>query len=428
MSTVSRRDLLAGSAGVAAATLATGSCAAPSSRPARPAASAADGPADWEALRRQFRLEPGWANLALFYLASQPKRVRDAVDFLGAQVDANPLVVPTGMRLPDGPTGWPRVRRALASYIGGRAEDIAMTASTSIGLGVFYNGVRTRPGQEFLLTGYDHRAQRTAAELAAGKHGARVRPCSWFADPATATAEGIAAAVGDAIRPHTRIVGITWVQSSTGLRMPVRAVAAAVRRANEGRAPADRCLLVVDAVHGLAAVDEDAARLGADAVIAGTHKWLFGPRGTGFVWVNPEVLDQLHPTFVSFITGGGAAPLSPGGFLAFEHAFALPVAVEMHRQLGRTRVAARIAELSTRAKRGLIRIPGVTVHTPMAPELSAGITCFSMAGRTHEQIVGHAATRRVRLSASVHTRLGTAVINTPAEVDTAVGSVADLAR
>ncbi|TFE47374.1 aminotransferase class V-fold PLP-dependent enzyme [Streptomyces sp. ICN441] len=428
MSMASRRDLLVGSAGMAAAALASGSCAAVGSRPERPVAATSDGRMDWDALRRQFRLEPGWANLALFYLASQPKRVRDAVDFLSAQVDANPLVVPTGMRLPDGPTGWPRVRRALASFIGGRAEDIAMTASTSIGLGVFYNGVRTRPGQEFLLTGYDHRAQRTAAELAAEKRGARVRMCSWFADPATATAEGIAAAVGDAIRPHTRIVGITWVQSSTGLRMPVRAVAAVVRRANEGRAPADRCLLVVDAVHGLAAVDEDAARLGADAVIAGTHKWLFGPRGTGFVWVRPDVLDQLDPTFVSFIAGGGAAPLSPGGFLAFEHAFALPVAVDMHQQLGRARVAARIAELSTRAKQGLTRIRGVTVHTPMDPDLSAGITCFSVAGRTHEQVVDHAATRRVRLSASVHTRLGTAVINTPAEVDTALGSVAELAR
>jgi hypothetical protein len=29
--------------------------------------------------------------------------------------------------------------------------------------------------------------------------------------------------------------------------------------------------------------------LGCDAFAAGTHKWLFGPRGTGFVWAKPEV-------------------------------------------------------------------------------------------------------------------------------------------
>ncbi|MGW7356875.1 aminotransferase class V-fold PLP-dependent enzyme [Streptomyces sp. NPDC054802] len=229
-------------------------------------------------------------------------------------------------------------------------------------------------------------------------------------------------------RPNTRVVGITWVQSSTGLRMPVRAVAEVVRRANEGRSPADRCLLVVDGVHGLAAIDEDAAHMGADVVIAGTHKWLFGPRGTGLVWVAPDVLDQLRPTFVSFISGGEAAPLSPGGFLAFEHAFALPVAVALHEQLGRARVAARITQLSTRVKQGLSRIPGVTVHTPADAKLSAGITCFSVAGHTHQQVVDHAANHRVRLSTSTYTRIGTAVVNTPSEIDTALNSLADLTR
>ncbi|WP_328394041.1 hypothetical protein OHS70_04950 [Streptomyces sp. NBC_00390] len=66
--------------------------------------------------------------------------------------------------------------------------------------------------------------------------------------------------------------------------------------------------------------------------------------------------------------------MSPGGFLAFEHAFALPAAVALHEQLGRARVATRITQLSTRVKQGLSRIPGVTVHTPADPELSAGIT------------------------------------------------------
>ncbi|MDK9494450.1 hypothetical protein QEZ40_000324 [Streptomyces katrae] len=79
-------------------------------------------------------------------------------------------------------------------------------------------------------------------------------------------------------------------------------------------------------------------------------------------------------------------------------------------------------------KQGLGRIPGVTVHTPADPELSAGITCFSVAGHTHQQVVGHAATRRVRLSTSTYTRIGTAAVNTPAEIDTALNSLTDLIR
>ncbi|WP_189176588.1 aminotransferase class V-fold PLP-dependent enzyme [Streptomyces lasiicapitis] len=430
---VSRRHVLAAPVGAAAvAALGVPAGAAPSGVAGEPPVGV-DGRPDWGAVRAQFRLEPGWVNLATFYLAPQPRVVRAAVEHLCRQIDANPLSVTVGLSLPDGPTGWPRVRAALADYLGARPEHLAMTTSTTVGLGVVYNGVRTKPGQEYVLSGNDHHSHVEAARLAADKHGARVRLCSWFHDPAQATAEEITRTIREQIRPDTRVLGVTWVQSSTGLRMPVRQIAEVVRKANEGRAEADRCLLVVDGVHGLAAVDDDGARMGADILVAGTHKWLFGPRGTGLVCVSPQTLDQVRPTFASFMQGGGAAPLSPGGFLAFEHAFALPVSVAFHQALGRARVAGRITELSTRAKRGLARIPGVTLHTPSAPEMSAGITCFSVRGRGHEEVVALAAERKVRLSHASnldrpYPRMGTGIMNSPDDVDTALTAIADIAR
>jgi selenocysteine lyase/cysteine desulfurase len=43
-------------------------------------------------------------------------------------------------------------------------------------------------------------------------------------------------------------------------------------------------LLVVDGVHGIGAVDETIAEMGCDFFCAGTHKWMFAPRGTGILW------------------------------------------------------------------------------------------------------------------------------------------------
>ncbi|WP_406402395.1 aminotransferase class V-fold PLP-dependent enzyme [Streptomyces uncialis] len=436
MARVSRRHLLAGPVG-AAAVVASGGLA----RAAGPALGGAPpvtagGRPDWDAVRAQFRLEPGWVHLAMYHLASHPRVVREAVAHLSRQIDANPLAAPGGLSLPDGPTGWPRVLASLADYLGARPEQLAMTASTTIGLGVVYNGVRTRPGQEFVLSTDDHPSHVLAAQLAAEKRGAKVRLCSWFRDSAQATADEIIRTVREQIRPETRVLGVTWVQSGTGVRMPVRRIAEVVREANQGRAEADRCLLVVDGVHGLAAVDQDGARLGADILVAGTHKWLFGPRGTGLVWVSPQVLDQLRPTFATFIFSGGAAPLSPGGYLAFEHAFALPAAVAFHQRLGRARVADRITRLSTRAKHGLAGIPGVTVHTPADPEMSAGITCFSVRGHSAGQVISRAAEKRIRLSSlpvlphdsTPWPRIGTAIVNSPRDIDTALTAIADIAR
>ena len=53
---------------------------------------------------------------------------------------------------------------------------------------------------------------------------------------------------------------------------------------NKKRAEADRVLLCVDGVHGFGVEQESVGDLGCDFFVAGCHKWMFGPRGTGIVW------------------------------------------------------------------------------------------------------------------------------------------------
>ena len=47
---------------------------------------------DWESVRRQFELAPNHIHLALFFLASHPKPVRQAIEQYRSQIDANPLL------------------------------------------------------------------------------------------------------------------------------------------------------------------------------------------------------------------------------------------------------------------------------------------------------------------------------------------------
>jgi len=56
------------------------------------------------------------------------------------------------------------------------------------------------------------------------------------------------------------------------------------------------------------------------------------------------------------------------------------------QRLGRARVAGRIAELNGRF-RELAAMKHVTLHTPLAPELAAGIVCFEVKGLTPHQVV-----------------------------------------
>lgn len=69
-----------------------------------------------------------------------------------------------------------------------------------------------------------------------------------------------------------------------GLKLPIREIADALAELNRDRHEGDRALLCVDGVHGLGVEDLSMQDLGCDFFVAGCHKWLFGPRGTGLVW------------------------------------------------------------------------------------------------------------------------------------------------
>ena len=262
-------------------------------------------------------------------------------------------------------------------------------------------------------------------------------------DPCFQTATRLARA----IRPSTRAVGVTWVHSSTGVKVPLAAIAGAVARANRGRAGADRCLLIVDGVHGFGNQDVDVAALGCDFFASGTHKWLFAPRGAGFLWGRGDVWPELRPTIPAFDPDGlatwdawmerrdlppaTAAFVSPGGFVAYEHQLAIPAAVALHRDIGRDRLAARIAELNAAFREGAALLPGVTLHTPRDAALSGGLSCFEVAGLTSEQVTQRLAERRIRTSHSPYrvsyARVAAGIMNRPDEIDAVLRTIRALA-
>jgi isopenicillin-N epimerase len=416
----------------------TGGALAPSlAAPRAPSASAAG---DWAAVRDQFDVTREWAHFASFFITSHPRPVREAIDRLRREIDANPYdVVEHGLF-----TRPAQVRAAAAEYLGGTAEEVALTRSTTEGLALVYSGLRLRPGDEVLLTTHDHYSHHESARLAALRSGASVRRVALYDDPARASEDEVADRMRRAIGPKTRVAGVTWVHSSTGVKLPLRRLAEVVAEANRSRPAADRALLVVDGVHGIGVEDEDIARMGCDFFAAGTHKWIFGPRGTGILWGGKDAWAALQPTVPAFEEGPYfawmdgrdpgptlAAWVSPGGFHAYEHLWALPAAFAFHRQIGRDRVASRIHELNARIKDGLADARGVKVLTPRDVRLSSGLVAFEVAGRTPEEIVKHLATRRIIASTSPYrpsyARLAGSLLNTPEEVDAAVRAVRDLA-
>ncbi len=429
-----RRAFLAGAAAAGAAPL-LHACRAHEGAAAAPAGAAAD-LGDWEQVRRQFLLDYSWVHMAQFLMTSHPLPVRTAIDAHRRGLDLNPaLYIEENVEKCEAAT-----RDAAAAYLGCRRDDLAMTDSTTMGLGLFYGGLKLSPVQEILTTKHDHpAATHRSLDHAAARTGAAVRRIALYQKPSSADPDQMTEALAREIRPATRVVAVTWVHSGTGVRTPIARFAQAVAAANRGRTERDRAILCVDGVHGFGVEDETMASLGCDMFAAGSHKWIFGPRGTGVLCANAAAWSLSSPTIPSFDRMWRHEPemppagwMTPGGFHSFEHRWALAEAFRFHQAIGKARVARRIHELNEQCKRGLLGIPRVTVHTPLSSDLSAGIICFEVDGISPEAVALGLQKRKVIASVTprgyeMHTaRLSPSLLTSPADVETSLRALREI--
>jgi selenocysteine lyase/cysteine desulfurase len=383
---------------------------------------------DWGAVRAQFALARDHVHLTSFLLATHPRPVREAIDRHRRRLDANPVEY---LHANEG-TLTAGARAASGRFLAVPSSEVALTDSTTMGLGLLYTRLALRPQDEVLTTEHDFYATHEALRLS----GARVQRVRLYDDSRNASVDEIVTRLRRAVTARTRVVALTWVHSSTGVKLPLRQIADALP---------DRVLLCVDGVHGLAAEADTVGSLRCDAFASGCHKWLYGPRGTGVLWAGPRVRELARPTIPAFGDGesygawlAGRAPsgvpdgprLTPGGFHSFEHRWALTEAFAFHEGIGRARIETRIRTLVARLRAGLSEVPGVTVRTPAARSLSAGLVCFDVAGRDPADVVARLAARRIVASvtpyAQRHVRLGPGIVNTLADIDAAVRAVASL--
>jgi selenocysteine lyase/cysteine desulfurase len=391
-----------------------------------------------------FELDPRYVNLTTFLLAPHPARCSRGDRAHRRGLDANPALYLRGSEteLDDA------ARAAAAAYLGDRPNNVALTDSTTMGLGLVYARLRLRPGEEVVTTVHDFYATHEALRLRQQLDGVKVRRIRLYSRPEAASARAMVTTIGRALRPRTRALALTWVHSSTGVKLPLREIAGAVARANRGRRRSERILLCVDGVHGLGVEAASPVALGADVFVSGGHKWLFGPRGTGLVWAKPAAWARLAPTIPSFDGRAygawiqGRAPvgtppgplMTPGGFHSFEHRWALAEAFRLHDELGgRAAVSRRTHALAARLKQGLSALDGVTVKTPTSEALSAGLVCLEVEGIPADVVVerlltDHRVVASVTPYATRYVRLGPSVANSEDEVDRAVAAVAEVAR
>ena len=330
----------------------------------------------WEEIRELFEFDDRFIMMNNGTLGPMPKPVFNALTrYFRVQV-TNPFDSYNYL-----PTFRESVRSKLAAFVNASPDEVAITSNTTEGLNFVINGLDLKAGDEVLMSNLEHPGHVGPWKLKEKRAGIAIKevPLS----PTAKSVDEIVGAFTAAVTPKTRVISISHTVFITGLIMPLKELSQLAR---------DKGLLILaDSAHGIGMLDLDLKALGIDFFASSPYKWLGAPTGVGLLYVRKEALDKVYPTVVSsgWENNAKASKLDPSGQRSDAMLFALDEALNFNNRIGKTRIERRIKVLAARLKQELAKTPGVKVHTPVDPYLSAGLTAFSMGGSLEPKLVDY---------------------------------------
>ncbi|MFN3200870.1 MAG: aminotransferase class V-fold PLP-dependent enzyme [Bradymonadia bacterium] len=194
-----------------------------------------------------------------------------------------------------------RLKAELATLLGAEAEALALTSGTTAGVQAIAFSLPWTPGDEIVVFDGEFPTNVTTWQQVAGRFDLKVHMLSL--DPfAEASGPDLGQLEATLASGRVKLVAVSAVQFQTGLSMPLEAMTALCHRYGAA--------IFVDVIQGAGVVPLELSRWGVDYLAGGSHKWLMGPEGAGYLYVRPDRLPELET-----VMAGWLSHTNPLGFL-----------------------------------------------------------------------------------------------------------------
>ncbi len=349
---------------------------------------------NWNAVRRQFPVLREWVYLNAATFGPVPRCAVEAaerhtcrrderacLDFICWFDDAD------------------RVRALAARLVGAKADDVAFAPNAGAALSWLIQGIGWKPGDRVVAledefpnnTYFGHMLASRGAEFVEvplpGGEFSLDRFCS-------------------AIDRRTRLVLMSTVNYSTGLRPPIEDIGSFLRERG--------VLFYLDATQSLGALRFDVSAAKAGMVAAHGYKWLLSPAGIGLAYVSPEVREWLAPSVMSWRShrkwrcvdelhhGAPELPAGAqryeGGLQNFHGIYALGAVLEMMLKLGPARIERRVQQLVGRT-REVLRECGGEMASDRLPHYDSPIVAARFPGLDVSRLARRLAQQKIAVAA-----------------------------
>ena len=179
-------------------------------------------------------------------------------------------------------------RQKIARLLNASWEEITMVTNTSEGLNIIAQGAPLKAGDNIVVPHNEFPANLLPWLHLKENKGVEVR---------LVPSRGGFVFLDD-IKQHvnarTRLLAISHVGWIDGFRHPLQQLGEFCHQRG--------IIFVVDAIQSAGALSIDVKRCKVSALTAGGYKWLLSPCGSGFLYVDRELLSSIKPTYLSYLS------------------------------------------------------------------------------------------------------------------------------
>ena len=389
---MNRKQFLKGMAAVAGSLVVPGPVRAADFGAALQEAAGSGDAAFWKLIRDEFVLDPGWSYLNFGGLGTCPMPVLNSLWEWTRTEERAPSAGH------DEKTWWDvkdRLARLLSPSC--RKEDLALIGCATEGVNAIINGLPLKKGDEVITSTHEHVAVNVGLLNRMQRDGIVIR----LFEPDVARAQGNVERIAALVTPRTRLIFISHVTCTTGQLFPAAEIAKLARSRN--------LWFAMDGAQAPVCVPFDIVETGVDFYTSSTHKWLMGPKRTGFLYVRQGMLDTLRP-----ITAGAySSERNDIGKLdlvlhptaqRYEYGtqndalfFALGAAIDFVQTIGMPRIWQHNHALAEKFYRGLVDIGSVEILSPQEEAYRTAMISFRMANHTYADINAQMAKAKIRV-------------------------------
>ncbi len=322
--------------------------------------------------------------------------------------------------------GWEASQKKLANFVGANEDEIALTHNVTDGINIACWGLPLQKGDEVIMTTHEHVGNAFPWLNRQKLDGIVLKTFT----PASTAAETLNR-ISSLINKKTRAIAVPHIPCTQGQILPAKEIS---------KLGKEKGLFVfIDGAHGPGMLLLDIHDIGCDMYASCCHKWMLGPKGTGFLYVKKDFQNTLQTYFV----GGGSDnakwnmatnPVQMGDYASSAHRYyggtqsaglykGVDASIDFIENIGMQNIHDRIKMLGGYVQQKLLEFGDkIELITPIEEQSRCAVNGFRIKGIEYDKFYAKASENKIRIRMVPENglnslRISTHIYNTKSEVD-----------